>query len=163
METEVCFSCKGTFPKSSGPVHAYMDSSAGCWSSFGKVLAKEYENPAYFATHRLTVDAYAVQHPSGHSRQAIQSVGVHLVRLCLFLEHGLSPESANDAMLSAAKLKHDYVWLSPPHSLGRITVADVCAAATVSSHIALVRAWAEQMWAVWGDHRETVRKWASQT
>jgi hypothetical protein len=38
---------------------------------------------------------------------------VHLVRQCLFIEHGLAPEEANSAMLAAAKRKSEYVWLDP--------------------------------------------------
>ncbi|HED04410.1 MAG TPA: hypothetical protein ENI60_06555, partial [Candidatus Fraserbacteria bacterium] len=113
MNTVECVGCGGQFPEIDGPVHRYMESSPGCWAAFGEVLAREYSDPIYFGVHRLTVDAYAVQHPGSPSRQSIRSVGVHLIRLCLFLEHGLSAENANDAMLKAAKLKHTFVWLEP--------------------------------------------------
>jgi len=101
-----------------------MESSPGCWATFGRVLAREYSDPQFFETHRLTVDSYAVQHPGRPSRQSIQSVGVHLVRLCLFIEHELAPEEANSAMLAAARRKSEYFWLEPPASLGVLTVAD---------------------------------------
>ena len=103
MDLRKCFSCGGKFPDIDGPVHRYMDSSAGCWAVYGEVLAREYSDPSFFEVHRLTVDAYAVQHPGAKDRQSIQSVGVHLIRLCLFLERDLSPENANDAMLAAGK------------------------------------------------------------
>ncbi|MDZ7628938.1 MAG: DUF5946 family protein [Parvularculaceae bacterium] len=44
--------------------------------------------------HRLSVDAYAVQHPGGASRQAIQSVGLHLARLYIQLEHPHTPKES---------------------------------------------------------------------
>jgi hypothetical protein len=156
-----CMWCKGMFPDEEGSTHDYMESTPGCWAAFGRVLAQEYEDQRYFGVHRLTVDAYAVQHPGLPSRQSIQSVGVHLVRLCLFLERGLTPDKANDAMLLAAKLKAQYHWLEPPASLGTLTVADVEAAKGVEGHISLVRSWASQMWDVWSPHRATVRSWAN--
>ncbi|MDA8021340.1 MAG: DUF5946 family protein [Thermoanaerobaculia bacterium] len=138
-----------------------MESSPGCWETFGRVLAREYSDRQYFEVHRLTVDAYAVQHPGQPSRQSIQSVGVHLIRLCLFLEHGLQPEQANSAMLAAAKRKSEFSWLTPPEPLGSITVADVESAVGVGEHKDRVRAWATQMWQVWSPHHETVRTWAT--
>ena len=70
-----CLSCGGVFPDIDGPVHRYMKSSPGCWAVYGEVLAREYEDPYFFEVHRLTVDAYAVQHPGSTDRQSIQSVG----------------------------------------------------------------------------------------
>jgi hypothetical protein len=156
-----CMWCKGAFPAEDGPTHAYMESTAGCWAAFGRVLAREYEDQRHFAVHRLTVDAYAVQHPGLPSRQTIQSVGVHLVRLCLFLEHNLEPAKANDAMLAAAKHKSQYHWLVPPAYLGTLTVADVEAATDIQGHMSTVKSWASQMWQVWSPHHSTVRSWAN--
>jgi Family of unknown function (DUF5946) len=104
--------CKGTFQTENGPTHEYMESIAGCWASFCRVLAREYQDQRFFIVHRLTVDSYAVQHPGNPSRQSIQSVGVHLVRLCLFFEHELTPDRANQAMLVAAKKSPNTTGLS---------------------------------------------------
>jgi Family of unknown function (DUF5946) len=160
VSIEECLWCKGKFSADDGPTHVYMESTPGCWACYGRVLAREYEDQRFLPVHRLTVDAYAVQHPGKPNRQTIQSVGVHLVRLCLFLEHGLSPERANDAMLVAAKHKARYRWLEPPASLGKLTVADVEAAIGVEEHLSVVRSWATQMWQVWSPHHSTVRAWA---
>ena len=161
MNTGKCIGCGGRFPEIDGPVHRYMESSPGCWAAFGEVLAREYGDPTYFEVHRLAVDAYAVQHPGSPSPQSIHSVGVHLIRLCLFLEHGLSPEKANNAMLEVAKFKHHFVWLEPPASLGSITVADVVKAKTVQAHKSVVRAWAQSAWDAWSPHHDTIRTWLS--
>jgi hypothetical protein len=161
MPLKRCMWCQGAFPDEDGPVHAYMESTPGCWAAYGRVLAREYQDQRFFQVHRLTVDAYAVQHPGSPSRQSIQSIGVHLVRLCLFLEHRLTPERANSAMLSAAKRKSQYVWLEPPASLGPLTVADIEAASSVEAHTKMVRDWAAQMWQAWSSHHSTVRAWAN--
>jgi hypothetical protein len=159
MSLEECMWCKARLPTLDGPTHEYMESTPSCWAAFGRVLAREYSDQAFFGVHRLTVDSYAVQHPGQPSRQSIQSVGVHLVRLCLFLEHQLTPENANAAMTEAAKRKSMYTWLTPPPSLGPLTVADVDAASGVAEHQAVVKRWAEQMWHVWRPHHATVRSW----
>ena len=152
--------CKGVFAEEGGPTHEYMQSTPGCWAAFGRVLAREYADQRYLPIHRLTVDAYAVQHPGVESRQSIQSVGVHLVRLCLFHERQLTPERANDAMLAAAKHKATFHWLEPPRELGALTIADVDASTGAEAHMATVRCWAAQMWDVWSPHHATVRAWA---
>ena len=159
MKTSKCFSCGGMYPDIEGPVHRYMTSTPGCWAIYGEVLAQEYSNPAYFKIHRLTVDAYAVQHPGSMDRQSIQSIGVHLIRLCLFLENGLTAENANDAMLTAAKLKHNFTWLKPPASLGEITAANVAKAQNVDEHKTLVKDWARSAYDAWSMHHDTIRSW----
>ena len=159
MDTCTCFSCGGQFPNIDGPVHRYMKSSPGCWSVYGAVLAREYSDTAYFDVHRLTGDAYAAQHPGSVDRQSVQSVGVHLIRLCLFLEHGLTAEKANDAMLAAGRNKQDFVYLKPPASLGVITAADIFETRSIEEHKALVRAWAGDVWQAWSVHHDTIKQW----
>lgn len=154
-----CFSCAGVFPDIDGPVHRYMNSTPGCWATYGEILAREYSDRTFFEVHRLTVDAYAIQHPGSNDRQSIQSVGVHLIRLCLFLEHGLTPENANDAMLAAGKNKTSFYFLKPPKTLGSITTADVVREQTVQGHKAAVREWAQEAWNAWSQHHGTIRSW----
>ena len=162
-DLEACPGCGAVFPRRDGPVHRYMASSPACWAAFGEVLAREYSDPALLATHRLSVDAYAVQHPGAPSRQSIQSVGVHLVRLCLFLEHGLPPQKANEAMLAAGRIKHGFDWLEPPASLGIITVRDVVRTGGGAAHAAMVRRWAQSAWAAWAPHHAVVREWVARS
>lgn len=78
-DREPCFSCGALVPKTEGPTHDYMLSLPGCWAVYGEVLAREYERPSYMVNHRLTVDAYAVQHPGEPTRAATRSVWLHLV------------------------------------------------------------------------------------
>ncbi len=156
-KTIKCFSCGGDFPDIEGPVHRYMTSSPGCWAVFGEVMAREYSNPSYYEVHRLSVDAYAVQHPGSTDRQSVQSVGLHLVRLCLFIEHGLSAEKANSTMLAAAKRKYLFTRMEPPPSSGLITVADVVKVNTAEEHKVIVWKWAESVWKAWEPHHDTIK------
>jgi hypothetical protein len=154
--------CGGSFPAIEGPTHRYMESSPGCWAAYCEVLAREYSNPVYGRLHRLTVDAYAVQHPGQPNPQAIQSVAIHLVSLCLVLERGRPAEEARQALSIAAGRKGRYFRLSRPVVMGPITVADVRAAQSPEAHLACVRRWAESAWQAWTPHQGTVRMWAGE-
>ncbi|HLW73652.1 MAG TPA: DUF5946 family protein, partial [Gammaproteobacteria bacterium] len=100
-----CLGCGAEFPDRDGPTHRYMESSPACWAAYGEVLEREYSDPGYYRVHRLSVDAYAVQHPGRPSPQTIQSVNLHLIRLCCLVEKSLPMEKANDLMLAATGQK----------------------------------------------------------
>jgi len=157
--TTRCFSCGALVPDRDGPTHRYMLASPGCWHVFGEVLAREYENRAYWPKHRLTVDCYAVQHPGEPNPQAIQSVAVHLISLCMVLERNVPPDSSTKLLNKVLGANVEYQWLKPPESLGELTVVDVHAASTAEAHLEAIQAWAESSWQAWSDHHETVRKW----
>jgi len=78
------------------------------------VLAKAYGEYRHPAVHRLRVDAYAVQHPGVPSRQAIQSVAVHLISLFLLSERRFEIAKMREAMRGALKHCDHFVWLAPP-------------------------------------------------
>lgn len=136
-----------------------MKSSPGCWAVFGEVLAREYSEPSLFEVHRLTVDSHAVQHPGSTDRQSIQSVGVHLIRLCLFLERGLAAGNANDAMLKVGRNKASFHWLEPPSDPGSTTVADVAKSNSIEEHMDTVKAWGQSAWEAWSIHHDVIRSW----
>ena len=159
MTDSPCFSCGGIYPDIEGPTHRYMKSTPGCWSVYGEVLAREYSDLGYWDVHRLTVDTYAVQHPGVTDRHSIPSVGLHLVRLCLLLEHGLEEQHANAAMKAAAKRKHTFTWLVPPDSVGTITASDIANAQSVNAHKTIVREWAMNAFQAWSLHHDTIRSW----
>ena len=154
-----CVGCGVELDEHVGPVHRYMESSPACWALYGEVLAREYSDAAYGEVHRLTVDAYAVQHPGRPSPQAIQSVAVHLMSLCMILELGKSSAFATAALGALASQKGTYVWLEPPMVRGALSVAHVHAAGSLSAHIEAVHAWARCAWEQWSEHWDTVRSW----
>lgn len=155
----ICPGCGSELPASDGPVHAYMTSSPACWAAFNAVIAREFANPSLMPVHRLTVDAWAVQHPGDGSRRAIQSVGLHLARLWVQLDQGLSGEAANAAMLRFASRKAELPEL-PPRPTCAMTVADIVDAVEPADHALAVRRWAEAVWADWADCHDFIRSWA---
>lgn len=159
-DLEACLGCGALLEPIDGPVHAYMLSSPACWAAFNAVTAREYASPDLMAVHRLTVDAWAVQHPGDGSRRAIQSVGLHLARLMVQFENGLVGRAANDAMLRFATAKSSLPELPARHGYS-VTVADVVDSIEPAAHKAGVRRWAEQTWNDWADQHAFIRAWAS--
>jgi Family of unknown function (DUF5946) len=154
-----CCGCGAVFPSADGPIHRYMTSSPECRSAYGVALAREFSDPAYAKLNRMSVDAYAVQHPGSISSQTIQSVAVHLCRLCIILEDGFSVEHANDVMLAIHRVEHQFRWLEPPRARGEVTVSDVVEARGAEEHTRQVERWAKSCWWAWSQHRATTRGW----
>ncbi|HLH99326.1 MAG TPA: DUF5946 family protein [Acidimicrobiales bacterium] len=159
--TIACFGCGAVVPDIDGPTHAYIPSAPGCWQLFGEVLAAEFSDPARWPVHQLTVDTYAVQHPST-DRRGRQSVALHLMGLCLQLEHDL-PARGIPPLRAAHLARHRDGGFPElvPHLVGYPhTVTDVVGAACPYTHRARVRRWAESTWEAWGPHHGQVREWA---
>ena len=156
-----CVGCGALFPDTDGPTHRYMESSPGCWACYGEVLAREYGDYRYARAHRLTVDAYAVQHPGRPAPRSIQSVALHLMSLCAILEKGRDHQTATELLQRGSGRKELFRWLEPPASRGRITVLDVHQAGDAEEHAAAVREWAGSAWSAWSGHHEVIRGWLS--
>ena len=160
-----CPLCGAEVPDIDGPVHPYMTSSAGCWAAFGQVLEREYANPAYARLHRLTVDAYAVQHPGADSSEpppkAVRSVCLHLMSLCAVLEHQMAPAAATGLLSRASAYRDRFYWLESPPSTGLVTVQNVLDATSAQEHEKMVLSWANSAWRAWRQHHETVQHWLS--
>lgn len=152
---EICPGCKLALPAHPGTAHPDFGASPSCWALYGEVLAREYASPTLMQVHRLTVDAYAVQHPGTLERRAIQSVWVHLASLHLMLERGLSPDFARRVIGKLTEEARALAWLDLPADLGAVTVADV-AGADASAHAQAVHHWADAVWQAWRPHHRAV-------
>ena len=137
-----------------------MEASPGCWAAYGEVLAREYSDPDLSDIHRLSVDAYAAQHPGQPSPQSMKSVGVHLMRLFLTVERGFDVRESNRIMVAVSKVKDRFGWLEPPPSLGDLTVRHVVGTASADDHRVAVREWSHSVWVAWEPHHTTVAEWA---
>lgn len=159
-----CPGCGLRLPGNDGPTHRYIGASPECWAAFGEVSGKEYGDLRYARVHGLTVDAYCAQHPGEPSPQAVRSVAVHLIGLCLQMERDLSPDelyAVHKRVSSLAKSgKKDIRWLEPPESLGGRTILYVLDANGPDEHAERVREWARSVWEAWSSHHEIVRRWA---
>ncbi len=163
MTVERCIGCGAEFHAMDGPVHDYMHSSPACFAAFNALLAAEYSSPALMGIHRLTVDTWAVQHPGEYptipgDRRAIQSVGLHLARLMLQLEHPRPPTETNAVMLDFSRYKSTLKRLTPP-AVFTTTVAEIAPFAASPSHIEKVRGWAQTTWNDWSADHAYIRQW----
>lgn len=153
---EPCIGCGALVTVSDGPTHAYIGASPGCWQLYGEVLAKEYGEYRNPPVHRLTVDAYAAQHPGEPGRRSSQSVAVHLVGLHLILDRGFTPGRATRALGQLIDQLAPFPWLPPPADLGALTVLEVHAASNLDEHSERVEQWARSVWNAWSMHHQTV-------
>lgn len=144
---ERCFSCGGVFAACDGPTHPYMLSTAGCWAAYGDVLAREYADPELFkSSHRLTVDAYALQHPGQSTdRRAVQSVWVHFAALEAIFERAASHDAAREVLSERAGGSFGTL---PAMPISSITVADV-ANVPIAEHAQSVEQWARAAYLAW--------------
>lgn len=158
--TEPCPGCGARYlPQMVDEAHPYIGASAACWAAFGEVLAREFGDVTFGRVHRNSVDVYAVQHPGTDARRERQSVALHLIGLCHWLEHDLEMERLNAITQRLANGDRDWPWLQPPSEYP-MTVVDVLAARDGAEHVSLVRRWAETTWDAWTAHHDSVRAWA---
>ena len=154
-----CIGCGALLEVRHGPTHRYLESSPACWAIYGEVLAREYSQPELMEVHRLSVDAYAVQHPGRESVSTINSAAIHLMRLCLLCEEGLEMKYANTMMSILSDDKRSFHWLTPPASMGAITVIDVWKTNSIEEHKKIVKEWALSTWQAWAPHHKTIHEW----
>lgn len=155
--------CGGRVPEIEGPTHPYMLPVPGCWRVYGEVLAREYSGGGWDAAHRLTVDAYAAQHPHSPNRRNRQSVALHLMSLCVVLERGATLEQATHVIAAHAATARtrgsEFPWLEPPVSPAALTVVEVAAAQDPREHVKRVKAWAASVWQQWEASHGQIREW----
>lgn len=148
--------CGVALPAVLGSSHAYIGSSASCWAAYGEVLAKEYANADLMKVHRLTVDAYAAQHPGVPGLRSAQSVWVHLGGLYLTVERRLSCDFARQVMGKMTGQAESFEWLPPPEHRGNCRITDVLTAEGLTSYQATVFTWAEEVWRAWAPHHRVI-------
>ena len=58
----------------------------GCLKLFEEILAREFSDYRFGKIHRLTVDAYSLQHPDAYMRSG-KSFAAHLTGMCAAFEY----------------------------------------------------------------------------
>lgn len=158
IETRTCPGCGLEMPRSDRSYDHYFNASPECWSLFGEIEAREFENPALFGqVHQLTVDTYAVQHAGGPHPD--KSVCIHLVGLYLALERSMPPERIRPLQQRLAA-RGAWPHLEPPREREWLTTYEVALAAMPEEHVRLVRQWAEQVWHAWSAHHRVAQSLA---
>lgn len=151
MSNDICEEC--------GAVVA--EGKAGCLKVFEEVLAREFSDYRYGKIHRLTVDAYSLQHPEAYMRSG-KSFAAHLTGMCAALEYE-DPLAINQAVQK---------WLSAnpkidkpaeiPEQRGDLTITHIHSARDADEHIKRVREWARDVWDAWSEHHDLARRLISE-
>ena len=137
-----------------------MTGSPGCWRAFGAVLAADYRSVDRMAFHQVVVDAYAAQHPGDGARRQVQSVGLHLMTLCLFLERGVDP--ASGPRLHRGMVRRPRFHRLDRSGPGRLTVQHVPVDGPADVARRCAYEWASAVWDTYADGHDTVRSWLGQ-
>lgn len=145
FETE-CPGCGLVLPTRDGPIDPYANSSPGCWGIFGEIMAREFSGPEFFASHRLTVDAYMVQHQVQTTRASRQSLWHHLAGLYLVLECRADPGYVGRILARLAMPKRDLAGLRPPAARLSVTVVHLRDATELDAHARCACEWAAAVW-----------------
>lgn len=153
---QTCPQCGAITPPSDIDAHPYFGASGGCWAIYGDILEREYSNPEFFANHRQTVDAYALQHPGNkEDLRAIQSVNIHLIALTiLYKTHIQAPKIAPIMGKIINANKNSFAWLEPPESFGPYDVMTIWPLTERDAHLAGVDRWARNVWEAWEIHHD---------
>lgn len=134
-----------------------------CNRLFQEVVGREFSQPELFHVHRLTVDAYSLQHPGQYMKSA-KSAAAHLTGMCWAME-GQDDPSISHALSrfldGAPKLVRPEP-VPPGRARGGLTIADVHSAEDSEQHIQRVKEWARGAWASWAQHHEQARRWVEE-
>ena len=124
------------------------EGKAGCLKLFEEVIAREFSDYRYGKIHRLTVDAYSLQHPDVYMRSG-KSFAAHLTGIYAALE-------AEDASAVNRTVRK---WLSAnpkiekpvglPRRREKLTITFIHSAACADEHNKRVREWAREVWRAW--------------
>ena len=134
----------------------------GCNVLFQEVVGREFSQPELFQVHRMTVDAYSLQHPAQYMKSAKSAVA-HLIGMCWALE---GEEGPHIAMAMSRFLdgtpQFDRPDPPPPLSRGRRDITYIHSAPDSAAHIERVKEWAQGTWVAWSQHHEQARDWVRQ-
>jgi hypothetical protein len=133
------------------------EGKAGCLKLFEEILAREFSDYRYGKIHRLTVDAYSLQHPDPYMRSG-KSFAAHLTGIYAALE-------AEDALAVNQTVQK---WLSTnpkidkpaqlPQQRGNLTIAFIHSAVDADEHSKRVREWAQEVWSAWSEHHALAKQ-----
>ncbi|MGR3466733.1 MAG: DUF5946 family protein [Shimia sp.] len=157
----MCPGC-GFSEEGAGPTHPYLSVSPACWARYGRVMAREYSDRAYWPSHRRLVDAYAGQHSLGADRRARQSLWIHMSALLLTYEYEVSDARIREFLGRAAKSGHPFPELEMPRASHSVDVGPVVAARDPEEHRVSVAAYARDLIAAWAPYHDEFRSLIAQ-
>lgn len=132
----------------------------GCLSNIHRVAEiLNFNNPIYYETRFLSVDALALQHCEIHGPW---NNHIHLARLFLIFEKNVAWDYSKTPQLSNIinhYKKNKKAFLAPPPltKRGRLTTSDLLTASSPGECMKIVREWAREVYISFKIHHTTVR------
>jgi len=132
--------------------------TAGCQGMFDEFRAREMSElaPTYAST-RLTIDVYCLQHPDRYCVSA-KSLAAHLTGVGWALERGGGEWGLRKLQRwldSGPKLEKPAL---PAHH-GALTIADFASAVDTDTYVAALDSWARSTWAAYSALHEIAGRW----
>ena len=115
--------------------------------------------PSYAST-RLTVDVYCLQHPERYCVSA-KSLAAHLTGLAWALDNG-GDERGLRTLQQWLNGRVQLVKPALPARRGEVTVAEMAAVRDADGYAPALDRWARSTWAAYAGLHETARAWIAQ-
>jgi hypothetical protein len=131
---------------------------AGCRVLFEQYIARDFSDALYFRSHRMFVDAYALQHPDQFCR-SVKSLAAHLVGLGAIIEQGASSAVGTASLNRWLDGKVGLEKPALPSDHGAMTIADLPGDSDPAAWAQAVRRWAESTWQAYADLHPLARDW----
>ena len=146
-------------PDCDAPGVASLDA---CRELFAEVGAREFAEEAFFRAHRLTVDAYCLQHPDVYMKSS-KSAAAHLTAMCWTMEYG-GTRHLPKALKRWVDGPRIYPRVTPPPPLqrGKLTVRHVRGVDDPDEYARRAEEWARSAWEAWGEHHDQARAWVAE-
>lgn len=140
-----------------------VEGEEACNLLFQEVVGREFSRPELFKVHRLTVDAYALQHPDRYMKSAKSAVA-HLTGMCWAMEGDDDPSVsvALSRFLDGNPAFTRPEPIPPPGNRGDLTILEVHSAPDSVEHVRRVGQWARLAWESWSDHHGQARLWVEE-
>jgi hypothetical protein len=129
----------------------------GCLKLFEEVIAREFSDYRYGRVHRLTVDAYSLQHPDKYMRSG-KSFAAHLTGMCAAVEHEDAPALNQAVQKWLSTNPHVEKPARLPERRGDLNITYIHGAGDADEHVKRVREWARDAWGAWAEHHELARR-----
>jgi len=93
---------------------------------FGQVQVHALTSVGSTGRRGTVVDCYLAQHPGdGSERRSRQSPTVHLVALCLIIEHGIEGRGTFSCLARPLERRPNFRALGPHHDRDRLTILEM--------------------------------------
>lgn len=139
---------------------AIKGGDAACQALADQLWARDLSDALYFRSHRLMVDAYAVQHPDRYCDSA-KSLAAHLGGLCCAFERRTDP-SALDALQRWLSKNPTLMKPQLPEKRGVRTIAEVRGDLDPVAHARAVERWARSTWDAHEALHDMARGWVEE-